>query len=330
MISLPGPRVLVTGAGGFLGPEIVRQALECGCYVRALAHSRPVPAAAHERFAADLADERALREAVDGVDVVIHAAGLAHVFGQRGYRTNSFRDVNVIGSLNLARAAAAARTPHFVLVSSVSVYGPGATVRNEQVACAPDTPYGLSKLEAEHRIRELAREADMRLTILRLATIYGEGDPGNVSRLMRAIDRRRFVWVGDGQNRKSLIYRSDAGRACVVAAVARNGPDAIFNVTAAPVLLADVVSTIADALGTHVPSVRIPRGIGRAGANVARRLAPYSRNLARAAHAVDKWLSDDDYDGREFEAVMKFRTAVSLTEGIRRQADWYRRPERRR
>jgi hypothetical protein len=43
----------------------------------------------------------------------------------------------------------------------------------------------------------------MALTILRLATLYGEGDPGNVGRLMRALDRGRFLWIGDGSNRNS-------------------------------------------------------------------------------------------------------------------------------
>ena len=58
----------------------------------------------------------------------------------------------------------------------------------------------------------------MALTILRLATLYGEGDPGNVGRLMRTLDRGRFLWIGDGSNRKSLLYRGDAANACMAVA----------------------------------------------------------------------------------------------------------------
>ena len=58
----------------------------------------------------------------------------------------------------------------------------------------------------------------MALTILRLATLYGEGDPGNVGRLMRKLDRGRFLWIGDGSNRKSLLYKGDAARACMAVA----------------------------------------------------------------------------------------------------------------
>ena len=58
----------------------------------------------------------------------------------------------------------------------------------------------------------------MALTILRLATLYGEGDPGNVGRLMRTLDRGRFLWIGDGSNRESLLYRGDAARACMAVA----------------------------------------------------------------------------------------------------------------
>ena len=58
----------------------------------------------------------------------------------------------------------------------------------------------------------------MALTILRLATLYGEGDPGNVGRLMRTLDRERFLWIGNRRNRKSLLYKGDAARACMAVA----------------------------------------------------------------------------------------------------------------
>ena len=81
----------------------------------------------------------------------------------------------------------------------------------------------------------IAAQHQLGLTILRLATVYGEGDRGNIARLMRTIDAGRFVWVGHGTNRKSLIHRDDA--AAAVLAVVSTGPSGIrtFNVSADPV-----------------------------------------------------------------------------------------------
>ena len=72
----------------------------------------------------------------------------------------------------------------------------------------------------------------MALTILRLATLYGEGDPGNVGRLIRTLDRGRFLWIGDGSNRESLLYKGDAARACMAVAERPASGINIYNVSA--------------------------------------------------------------------------------------------------
>ena len=59
----------------------------------------------------------------------------------------------------------------------------------------------------QSRAIEIAGESGMALTILRLATLYGKGHPRNVGRLIRTLDRGRFLWIGDGGNRKSLLYK---------------------------------------------------------------------------------------------------------------------------
>ncbi len=120
-------------------------------------------------------------------------------------------------------------------------------------------PYAQSKLEAERRISALAEESGLRTTMLRPVTLYGEGDPGNVARLMRAIDRRRFVWIGKGENRKTLIYRDDAARACFLAAGRAAGPRVeVYNLAAGDFTMREIVDHIADALGRKRPAWHIP------------------------------------------------------------------------
>jgi nucleoside-diphosphate-sugar epimerase len=212
---------------------------------------------------------------------------------------------------------------HFVLISSVSVYGPFTQgVYDEGVSCNPVGPYALSKYNAEQRAQEIAKKSGMALTILRLATLYGEGDPGNVGRLMRTLDRGRFLWIGDGSNRKSLLYKGDAARASMAVAERPASGINIYNVSAPACTMREIVDGIADALGKHPFPVRVP-------ATLALLL---SRHLSRIPHrrmaglhqTVKKWLAEDVYDTRRFEEAYGFQTKTSLEDGLKREVDWYK------
>ncbi len=195
---MSGRRLLVTGASGFLGSEIVRQAAACGWWVRGLSRRGDIPLEAADRVHADITDRGGVSPAVEGVDAVIHAAGLAHQFGSAALDESPFKSVNEEGTAAVAHAAAMAGVPHFVLVSSVSVYGAAPGPWTEATLCMPDSPYGDSKWRAEASAAGAANVGGMRITVLRMATVYGEEDPGNIGRLLRQIDRRRFFWIGRG------------------------------------------------------------------------------------------------------------------------------------
>jgi nucleoside-diphosphate-sugar epimerase len=164
----------------------------------------------------------------------------------------------------------------------------------------------------------------MHLTILRLATLYGEGDPGNVARLMRLIDRGRFIWVGDGSNRKSLMHREDAARACVTAACSPDGGIRIYNVSALVCCVRDLVEGLAVALGRQIRRFRIPPPLAVGLTGVASRIAGGRSLFGTAETALHKWLADDVYDGRRFENAFGFRPRVGLAEGLQREVAWYR------
>jgi nucleoside-diphosphate-sugar epimerase len=312
----------VTGANGFLGSEIVRQLAGAGMAVRATdRHDRPF-ATAIEYVQADILDARGLRPVVGGADTVIHAAGLAHVFDRAAERAPVFEAVNAGGTANVARAAAETGVRHLVLISSVSVYGGSRAGGHEDSGCRPKSAYARSKYEAEMNAAATARASGMALTVLRLATLYGEGDPGNVGRLMRAIDRRRFVRVGACKNRKSLLHREDAARACVMVAGRPGYGIRVYNVAAAPVTMDDVVKAIAAALGRRLWPVRVPSSVALAGARIlARVTGPPGAALGETLMA---WLADDVYEASRFATAYGFESSVPLGEGLRRQAVRYR------
>jgi nucleoside-diphosphate-sugar epimerase len=313
---------VVTGASGFLGEGILQCALGEGLSVRALARRAGPARPDVEWRPADIRDPKSLAGLFDGADGVIHAAGLAHVF--RNPDPAAFQSVNEEGTANVAEAAARAGVRHFVQISSVSVYGPHAAAAcDETTPCRPEGPYASSKFQAEARATRVAEAAGMGLTVLRLATVYGEGDPGNVARLMRAIDRGRFVWVGRGENRKSLIHRTDAARACLAALRGPRQGGRAYNVSGPPCTMREVVEGLAAALGRRPPRWGVPVPLARGGARLLARLAPFGRARSLPA-TISRWLADDVYDGLQFMKAFAFATQVGLADGLRQEVAWYR------
>jgi nucleoside-diphosphate-sugar epimerase len=320
-----GPRLLVTGANGFLGSALVRQAVRNGIQVQATDRACDSGLPGIEYVQADILDSNSLAPAITGVDTIIHTAGLAHVFDRAELDPKRFFAVNEQGTANVAYLAGLSAVRHLIVISSVAVYGDGTLMADEETICNPKGPYAESKLRAEQRAIAISERADdMRLTILRLATLYGEGDPGNVARLMRAIDRRRFIWIGDGSNRKSLLYRGDAVRAILTAV--RFDPDGIeiYNVTAPPVTMHTVIAELAAALGRSLPPVHIPAPLAIIGSKLAARLMGKRGRFGSIDLTLKKWLADDVYDAGKIRDKLGFQTGVDLAEGLRREVAWYR------
>ncbi|HCF2998758.1 TPA: NAD-dependent epimerase/dehydratase family protein, partial [Pseudomonas aeruginosa] len=119
-----------------------------------------------------------------------------------------FRKVNVEGTLNLARQAAAAGVKRFVFVSSIKVNGESTTAdspfKPDDVP-APSDPYGISKLEAEIGLRQVCEEAGMEYAIVRPVLVYGPGVKANFLNMMKWLDKGIPLPLGAIKNRRSLV-----------------------------------------------------------------------------------------------------------------------------
>jgi nucleoside-diphosphate-sugar epimerase len=158
------------------------------------------------------------------------------------------------------------------------------------------------------------------LTILRFATIYGEGDRGNVAKLIGALDRGRFIWPGSGNNQKSLIYKEDAARACLRALKRSEHGTEIFNVSAMPASMREIVAAICQTLGRSVPRLGIPLSLLRAVGTMSLRIG----DPCQFGQQLQKFVHDDVYDGSKFEIAFNFCPAISLSEGMRREVNYLR------
>jgi nucleoside-diphosphate-sugar epimerase len=212
---------------------------------------------------------------------------------------------------------------HVVLISSVAVYGsPGVPSVDETFPCNPSGVYEESKYEGEEQSRAAISGSGTRLTILRPATIYGPGDRGNVARLVRALDKGRFFWIGDGLNLKSLLFLEDFARACVRAALQGTESD-VYNVSAPAETMRSVVDAIAEALGKRPPRISIPAVCARSAAAMAA-LSPVARaRFHGLRRTLRKWLAHDAYDAGKFSRRFGEFVQVPLREGMRREVEWH-------
>lgn len=203
-------RVLITGANGFVGRALCVQAVVRGFLVGAVTRSPCDLPTDVESLVAGAVDERTdWQGALPGVDAVLHLAARVHVMQEAASDPLAeFRRVNVLGTLNLARQAAGAGVRRFVFVSSVKVNGeatlPGHPFKADD-APAPSDAYGISKMEAEQGLRELAAQTGMEVVIIRPPLVYGPGVKANFAAMMRWLRSGMPLPLGAIDNQRSLV-----------------------------------------------------------------------------------------------------------------------------
>ncbi len=192
----------LTGATGFIGQYLLRQLPQRGYRMRVLLR-RPTPIAlpATSAVIGDLAQPRNMAAALEGVDAVIHSAGLAHRMS--GRPEDDYRVLNTEATLMLARATQRAGVKRFVFLSSIRAQCGSSSdaVLTEALPPAPADAYGRSKLAAERGLAEL----DLDWVALRLALVYGPGVKANMARLMRLARSPLPLPFGALSGRRSLL-----------------------------------------------------------------------------------------------------------------------------
>jgi nucleoside-diphosphate-sugar epimerase len=249
-------RLLVTGATGFVGRAVVTAFAKRGDTVRAAARRLPQPpftAGVEVVQHPDLSQAFDWTPALDGVEQVIHLAGIAHT--GRGVAPELYDRVNHLATAELAAAAARAGVRQFVYVSSIRAQSGAAAdhALTERDAAAPTDAYGRSKLAAETAVRA----AGVPFTILRPALFYGPGVKGNFALLLRAARSRWPLPVRDFVNRRSLLGIDNFISALefVLSTPAALGETYVVADPGMPPRLADMMATLRKAAGRRWPLV---------------------------------------------------------------------------
>jgi nucleoside-diphosphate-sugar epimerase len=321
-------KVLVTGASGLLGGHVAELLSARGDRVRALVRktsNRKVleKLANVELFEGSVERADRVREAVDGVDAIVHCAGIV-----KARSSDEFFSVNVGGTSNLVEAARklGKKLKRLVHVSSLEACGPssdGKPVRVDQEN--PVTAYGRSKLASEKVV--LSAKDDISVVLLRPGAIYGPRD-GEILEAFKSIQRGLLPLVDGGAARGVWIYATDCAEACIRAidADVPSGRAYFVDDGCGPLALKQMLADAEHALGkkafvrTSLP-VPVLMTVAR-GMEVLGRLAnrPVMLTREKASMLLQDWVCSSEETRRE----LGWSPKVPWDDGVKRAVAWYR------
>lgn len=306
-------KILVTGASGFIGRSLMDKlhGLEGFEAVGARRRANPDPnSTVHWLITGDLAGGADWSIALQGVDVVIHLAALAHRIDRGNFDAESvFFDINTNGTIGLAKQAAAVGVKRFIFVSSIGVNGNTSTLPfSAGDLPKPVEPYARSKWKAEQGLHEVQQETGMETVIIRPPLVYGPGAPGNFGSLLRWVASGVPIPLGAINNKRSLV-----GIDNLVDLIIRclNHPAAANQVFLAgdgeDLSTTELLRGVAEAMGRPARLVPVPACVLRLGASL----------LGKRAVA-DRLLGSLQVDISKARDLLDWTPPVPVKEGLRR------------
>jgi len=308
-------KVVVTGAAGFIGSHLSESLLADGHEVTGIDaftdyYERPVKernlqaCRDHQRFrlVEGRLQDMDLRKVLDGAQRVFHLAAQAGVRASWGREFAHYTEHNVLATQRLLEAARLSGGTRVVYASSSSVYGDAASLPlGEDAACHPVSPYGVTKLAAEHLGRLYERNFGLPVVSLRYFTVYGPRQRADMAfhRFLKAArDGAEIHLYGDGTQTRDFTFVSDIV-AATRAAADSGRPGGVYNVGGGErVALNDVLDRIEHVTGRRLTVVR---------------------------EEVQKGDMRDTFaDTSAARRDLGFRSTVPLGEGLEREWQWIR------
>jgi len=312
--------VLVTGANGFVGSALCERLRKDTVSVRGAArYWMSQSGNSADIVIGSISSETDWVAALRNVSYVVHLAARVHVMNDKSPDPLAeFRRVNVEGTANLARQAAASGVKRFVFLSTIKVNGEFTEAGKPFTADdapAPEDPYGISKHEAEQLLRQIAADTGMEVVIIRPPLVYGPGVKANFESMMRWLARGvPLPLAAVTENRRSLVALDNLVDLIVTCLIHPAAANQTFLVSDGEDLsTADLLKRMGVALGHPARLFYMPPALLKLGAIVVRKPGIYQRLCGSLQLDIAKT-----------RQLLGWTPPVSVDEGLRRAAEGFR------
>lgn len=312
--------ILISGATGFVGTHLCEALSHAG--VRIFGTLLPtesetslvkgvVPVRIEE-----IGPDISLREVLKDIHVVIHLAARVHVMHESSADPlREFRKVNVLGSVNVARQAAAAGVKRFVFISTIGINGndSGSTAYTETDSPHPHNPYSVSKYEAEQELRRVSTETGMEIVVIRAPLVYGPKNPGNFLSLLRVLSKGVPLPLASIRNEKSFIYVGNLVNALILCSMHPAAAGNTYLVSDAELISTpELIRQLARAVGYPARLFPFPTGL----------LRLIGKFIGKTA-AVDSLLCSLKLDTSKIRAELQWTPPFTMEKGLVDTGSWY-------
>lgn len=310
---------LVTGANGFIGRTVISACQQRNIPVRGSVRTSPYPGVV---AIGDITPQTDWSVALCDVDTVIHTAARVHVMRDAvNNPLEAFRDVNVAGTLNLAKQASACGVKRLIYLSSIKVNGEGTAPQQfyrEADPTQPLDPYGISKWEAEEQLRQIAAETGLEVVIIRPPLVYGPGVKANFLQMMRVIQKGIPLPLGSLRNRRSLIYVENLADAIITTALHPKAANQTFLVSdASDLSTPQLIRYLAKSLGRSPRLIPVP--------------VPCLKLLGKLtgkSAAINRLTGSLAVDSSKIRQTLNWTPPYTVEQGLAATATWFKQSHR--
>jgi dihydroflavonol-4-reductase len=323
-------KVLITGGTSFIGSRLALRLLANGDTVRVTGSGKSESGIQNKQMLESQGVEVVLGTVTEpdhvagwlkGIEVVYH---LAAAHQETNVPDQYFHDVNVTGTQNMLEASIQAGVRRFVYASTIGVYGSGAVgTLDENTPTHPDNIYGITKLAAEKLV--LSYQDRLPVVAIRISEVYGPGDRRRLLKLFRAIKKRRFFVIGDGQNLHHVIYIDDLIDGLILAAQVEQATGQVFVMAGKEKIATDeMVAAIAEVLNVPSPRFRAPMSVFMLAATIMETvLRPLGIQPPLHRRRMDFFKKSFALSTARAEDVLGFAPRYTFKQGAAETARWY-------
>jgi nucleoside-diphosphate-sugar epimerase len=307
-------KILVTGGNGFIGKAICENLKKKNYTINIASRTDLVSNFKGLRFYKinEIDENTKWSQALDKVSCLIHCAAKTHVM--KKFKKNSlisFRRVNVQGTINLAKQAAACGVKRFIFLSTIKVNGER-TEKSKKFKYndipKPEDFYGISKWEAEQGLLKISKETGLEVVIIRAPLVYGRGVKGNLKRLIKLVQSRIPLPFSLIKNQRSLVGIDNLVDMIIRCIDDNRASGNTFLVSDEKNLSTnDLLRQIASSMGLSVRLFPLPLSL----------LKFFGFLLGRKAE-INRLIESLQIDNNYTKQTLNWKPTVSVEEGIRR------------